>query len=120
MTLREVRERLGFKPPNIFRKEQKKKIAELAADPRYSRETAAELRKRQMGRTTEMLLRAVHAASKGNKVFITGRNNRVFRDMARDWCHRLGIDPKLIVNKVPEYQYPPCLVFTDHTCRCLP
>jgi hypothetical protein len=118
MTLREVREKLGFKPPNIFRKEQKKKMAELAEDPRYTKEGAAELRKRQMGRTTEMVLRAVHEASKGNKVFITGRNNKLFRDMARSWCHRLSVDPKLIVSKVPEYAHPPCKILTDHTCRC--
>lgn len=114
MNLREVRERLGFKPPNIFRKEQKKKMAELAADPIHTKKSAAELRKRQMGKTTEMLLRAVHEASKGNKVFITGRDNKLFRDMARSWCHRLSVDPKLIVNRIPEYQHPPCKIFTDH------
>jgi len=118
MTLRDVREKLGFKPSNIFRKEQRKKMAELAKDPGLTKRGAAELRGRQMGQTTEMLLKAVHEASKGSKVFITGRNNKLFRDMARSWCHRLNVDPKLIVNQPPKYSYPPCKVFTDHTCNC--
>lgn len=119
MTLREVREKLGFRPPNIFRKEQREKMKELSKNPAFSKKSATEMRKRQMGRTTEMILRAVHEASKGNKVFITGRNNKLFRDMARNWCARLSIDPKLIVNKIPEYQHPPCRIFTDHACSCL-
>jgi hypothetical protein len=121
LSLRDVRERLGFKPVKVFRAEQRERLKKLADESHHLTEAGKkELMSRQMGKTTEMLLKAVHAASKGHRVFITGHTpfmSKHWRDQAREFCHRLSIDPSQILSSEPgdgTYRYPELKVFHDH------
>jgi hypothetical protein len=117
--IHKIRQQLGLLPVKVFRKEAKERAKKRAADPTLSKKAAKEQLHRQMGRTTEILLEAVHFASKGHPVMLrsfTPGGDEHLRGTAREYCSRLNINPKLILLREPphEYDHPELKRLQDH------
>lgn len=96
MTEAQVMARLGLKPWAEV-EEDARDLAD-AAEERTGQPVSA---CRRSGRTWKMLVKAVVAASMGQRVAIHGHNPRYSQQLqgqARQWCETCGIDPTLIVD----------------------
>ncbi len=127
MTEEEIRARLGLMPADEFRKMQIQENEKLIWErvKGHSDHVAAtihiQMKYRRTGRTTNMLIKAVEALSKGESVLVLGHtlwySRQLYSDL-REMCLRCGVDDSKV--KFPTSQSENqvrgtnALVFHDH------
>lgn len=119
LTLSQIRETLGFEPPDQFAKKRqeynKAHVVEMIGCSGKSTSDLTEQLSRCTGRTTEMLIQAVQASQFGF-VIIYGHNNDFTKYLVKEakrFCLLCGLDPEHILSS-PESGTSICGVFYDH------